>query len=140
AHGVVLLAADAAGGLDVGAPAVDAAHAADGAHDGQDGAAGAGQLVAVGGALQLLGGVGQGREGEGGVVRHADGERRGGAAGGVLLLQGEGAGVHVDAAVLGHQVGGDVGLLGPAAEPGARVPVGVGRARKAGPADPGGGV
>ena len=87
-----------------------------------------------------MGGVGQGREGEGLAVGHAEGEGGVGAAAGGLLLQRQGAGADVDAAVLRDQVGGDMGLLAPAAEGGAFIAVGVGLARQAGPADPGGGL
>ena len=63
--------------------------------------AGAGSFVRMGGALQLVGGIGQRREGKGFAVGHPQGEGRGGAAGRALLVHRQRVGAHMHAAVLG---------------------------------------
>ena len=103
----------------VAAPAVDATHTPHGPAEGHHRAGGDGQLLPVGGLLQLLWGVGEGGEGKG-LVQHFQGQA------GAPIPQHHRMGVHMAAALLGDQVGGDMGRLPVPAEDAAFFPVWVG--------------
>ena len=120
--------------FDVRAPGVDAAHAAHGRVQAQVGVRRGGQVLAVVGGFQLRRRVGQRRKRER-RPGHGQLQRRGAPAAGGAVLQAHGVGVHVAAAVLRDQVRRDVRRFAVRAEHAAFVPVGVGFARKAGPAD-----